>query len=191
VNKENDMKSVAAVKTTDQISTVSHMLEKHGGDTYRDIWQLGLNLALRISDLLNLTYDDFAGGETITVIEGKTGKTRIIKLNEKAQTIVKQRQALNPNDNYLFQSVGNRAKKLQKPLSREAVARKFAEVGNIIGVHLGTHSMRKTRGYAMWDAGVPLEVIARVLNHSSPAVTMRYIGLEQADINKTYDDFVL
>ena len=185
------MKSVAAVKTTDQISTVSHMLEKHGGDTYRDIWQLGLNLALRISDLLNLTYDDFAGGETITVIKGKTGKTRIIKLNEKAQTIVKQRQALNPNDNYLFQSVGNRAKKLQKPLSREAVARKFAEVGNIIGVHLGTHSMRKTRGYAMWDAGVPLEVIARVLNHSSPAVTMRYIGLEQADINKTYDDFVL
>ena len=51
--------------------------------------------------------------------------------------------------------------------------------------------MRKTRGYAMWTAGVSLEVIARVLNHSSPAVTMRYIGLEQADINKTYDDFVL
>ncbi len=185
------MKSVAAVKTTEQIAVVSHMLEKHGGDTYRDIWQLGLNLALRISDLLNLTYEDFAGGETITVIEGKTGKTRIIKLNEKVQTIVKQRQAHNPNDKYLFQSLGNRAKKLQKPLSRETVARKFAEVGEIIGVHLGTHSMRKTRGWAMWSAGVPLEVIARVLNHSSPAVTMRYIGLEQADINQTYDDFVL
>ena len=185
------MKSVSAVKSTEQISTVSHMLEKHGGETYRDIWQLGLNLALRIGDLLNLTYDDFAGGETITVIEQKTGKSRTIKLNEKVQTIVKQRQALNPNDNYIFQSVGNRAKKLLKPLSRETVARKFAEVGEIIGVHLGTHSMRKTRGYAMWDAGVPLEVIARVLNHSSPAVTMRYIGLEQADINKTYDDFVL
>ena len=185
------MKSVSAVKSTEQISTVSHMLEKHGGEIYKDIWQLGLNVALRISDLLNLTYLDFAGGETITVIEQKTGKSRTIKLNEKAQTIVKQRQVLNQNDKYLFQSVGNRAKKLQKPLSRETVARKFAEVGEIIGVHLGTHSMRKTRGYAMWDAGVPLEVIARVLNHSSPAVTMRYIGLEQADINKTYDDFVL
>jgi len=185
------MKSVAAVKTTDQISTVSHMLEKHGGDVYRDIWQLGLNLALRISDLLNLTYDEFTGGETITVIEQKTGKSRTIKLNEKVQSIVKQRRLNNPHDMYLFQSVGNRAKKLQKPLSRETVARKFAEVGEIIGVHLGTHSMRKTRGWAMWSAGVPLEVIARVLNHSSPAVTMRYIGLEQADVNKTYDDFVL
>ena len=78
-------------------------------------------------------------GETITVIEGKTGKTRISKLNEKVQTIVKQRQALNPNDNYLFQSVGNRAKSLLKPITRETVARKFAEVGEIIGVHLGTH----------------------------------------------------
>jgi hypothetical protein len=55
---------------------------------------------------------------------------------------------------------------------------------------LGTHSMRKTRGYVMWVAGVPLEVMARVLSHSS-AVTMIYIGLEQEDINKTYDDFVL
>ena len=51
--------------------------------------------------------------------------------------------------------------------------------------------MRNIRGYAMRDAGVPLEVIARVLNHSSPAVTMRYIGLEQEDINKTYDAFIL
>jgi hypothetical protein len=51
--------------------------------------------------------------------------------------------------------------------------------------------MRKTRGWAMWVAGAPLEVIARVLNHSPPAVTMRCIGLEQADNNKTYDDFVL
>ena len=130
-------------------------------------------------------------GETITVIEGKTGKTRISKLNEKVQTIVKQRQSRNPNDNHLFQSVGNRAKSLLKPIMRETVARKFAEVGEIIGVHLGTHSMRKTQVYAMWIAAVPLEVIARVLNHRSSAVTMRYIGLEQADINKTYDDFIL
>jgi len=80
---------------------------------------------------------------------------------------------------------------IAKTIKQRNCARKFAEVGEIIGVHLGTHSMRKTRGWAMWDAGVSLEVIARVLNHSSPAVTMRYIGLEQADINKTYDDFVL
>jgi hypothetical protein len=38
--------------------------------------------------------------------------------------------------------------------------------------------MRKIRGYAMWDAGALLLVIARVLNYSSPSVTMRCIGLE-------------
>jgi integrase len=182
------MNSVQAVKGTEQIAVVAHMLEKHGGTIYRDVWNLGINLALRISDLINLTYDDFSGGETITVIEGKTGKTRIIKLNDKVKTIVAHRRSERPDDNYIFQSVGNRAKSLSRPLNRSTIARKFAEVGAIIGVHLGTHSMRKTRGYAMWDAGVPLEVIARVLNHSSPSVTMIYIGLEQDDVNKTYDE---
>ena len=85
--------------------------------------------------------------------------------------------------------------KTKKPITTQQYARiikgwmRKLEVEDVS--RYSTHSMRKTRGYAMWDAGVPLEVIARVLNHSSPAVTMRYIGLEQADINKTYDDFVL
>lgn len=49
--------------------------------------------------------------------------------------------------------------KLEKQLSREIVARKFTDVGEIIDVHLVTHSMRKTHGRAMWDTGVLLEVI--------------------------------
>lgn len=185
------MKSVAAVKTKEEISTVSHMLEKHGGEIYREIWNLGINLALRISDLLNLKYTDFMNDDSITVIEKKTGKSRTIKLNEKAQTIIRRRQSEFPNDVFLFQNKSNRAKNLNKALSREVVARKFAEVGEIVGIHLGTHSMRKTRGFAMWDAGVPLEVICKVLNHSSPAVTMVYIGLTQDTVDKTYDDFIL
>jgi hypothetical protein len=32
---------------------------------------------------------------------------------------------------------------------------------------------------------------AKVLNHSSPAVTMRYIGLVQQDIDDSYTEFEL
>jgi hypothetical protein len=38
---------------------------------------------------------------------------------------------------------------------------------------------------------VSLEQIAKVLNHSSPAVTMRYIGLTHAQTMATYDEFQL
>ncbi|MOA18625.1 hypothetical protein D3C78_1389570 [compost metagenome] len=50
--------------------------------------------------------------------------------------------------------------------------------------------MRKTRGWLMYSGGTPLEVICKVLNHSSPAVTMVYIGLTQAEIDATYHEFV-
>jgi len=58
-------------------------------------------------------------------------------------------------------------------------------------VVLGTHSMRKTRGYAMHKAGRSIESIAKVLNHSSPTITMRYIGLVQQDIDESYTELEL
>jgi len=51
--------------------------------------------------------------------------------------------------------------------------------------------MRKTRGYAMYDAGRSIESICKVLNHSTPAVTMRYIGIDQRDIDQSYVEFEL
>ncbi|WP_421867057.1 tyrosine-type recombinase/integrase [Motiliproteus sp.] len=185
------MNEVEAVKKREDIQLVGHLLEKHGSKDYRDIWELGINAALRISDLLNLRYDDVVGVEELTLIEGKTEKKRSIKLNSKAQAIIARRHEENPSDVWLFQAKGNRAKGARKPVDRSTVARKFKEIGDIIGIALGTHSMRKTRGYAMWSDGVPVEFICKVLNHSSPSVTLRYIGIEQDDIRKSYDDYVL
>ncbi len=50
------MNTVDAVKTRDEISSITHLLKKIGGDIYSDIWKVGLNLGLRITDLLSLKY---------------------------------------------------------------------------------------------------------------------------------------
>lgn len=185
------MNEVEAVKDKSQIKMVSHLLDKHGSTDYKDIWELGINAALRISDLLALQYSDVEGVEVLNLVEGKTKKARSIKLNCKALEIIQRRRSDNPADTWLFQAKGNRAKSSEKPIDRSTVARKFKEIGEIIGVQLGTHSMRKTRGYAMWSDGVPIEVICKVLNHSTPAVTMRYIGIDKQHIHQTYDDYIL
>lgn len=185
------MNDVDAVKDKGQIQMVSHLLEKHGSADYRDIWELGINAALRISDLLSLKFSDVEGIEVLKLVEGKTKKVRSIKLNSKALEIIQRRRKAYPADVWLFQAKGNRAKNAEKPIDRSTVARKFKEIGDIIGVQLSTHSMRKTRGYAMWSDGVPVEVICKVLNHSTPAVTLRYIGIEKQDIHRSYDDYVL
>ncbi|WP_060494451.1 tyrosine-type recombinase/integrase [Pseudomonas sp. NBRC 111140] len=182
------MQLVEAVKTKEGIELVRRKLELNarGNELYADIWKFGINTALRISDLLEITLQEAQSGQ-LRIVEGKTGKPRTIKLNEGAQAIVKARSA--PGRVYLFEVDSNRAK--GKPVSRAAVAKAFKDVGDELGIALGTHSMRKTRGWMMHREGMSIELICKVLNHSSPAVTMAYIGLTAQDVADTYDQFVL
>lgn len=184
------MKSVDAVKTVEDVKFISRKLTLNakGNTLYSDIWEFGLQVALRISDLLSVTMEEAKQGR-IVLKEEKTGKTRSIDLNEKARGIVAKRAAEHPQHIYLFEVESNRAK--GKPVSRISVANAFKAVGDEIGIQLGTHSMRKTRGWIMHSHGVSIEKICKVLNHSSPAVTMAYIGLTQAEIDATYHEFVI
>lgn len=179
------MQTVEAVKVKSQIDDIKALLRSYGkSDLYSDVWTFGINTALRIQDLLNIRCSDI-NNNSITLKEGKTGKTREITLNSAAMEVVNRRCKANPDDSYLFQVHSNRAS--NKPVSRESVARMFKEVGDKMGIKLGTHSMRKTRGYAMYKGGARIELIAKVLNHSSTASTLRYIGIEKEDIQNTYE----
>lgn len=184
------MELVEAVKTTEEVERVTRKLtfNARSNTLYADIWQFGLQVALRISDLLTITMAEAQTGQ-LKVIEGKTGKVRIIQLNEKARSIAAARAHSNSEAVYLFEVNSNRAK--GKPVSRVAVAKAFKAVGEEMGIHLGTHSMRKTRGWVMHQAGVSIEMICKVLNHSSPAITMAYLGITQSEIDSTYDQFVI
>ena len=184
------MKTVEAV-SRDEIAVVERKFRLNGWDSTADLWKIGINLALRISDLLSLRYEQLTG-DVLLIREGKTGKPRRIVINNTAREVIDRRRRDNPDHIYLFQSVGNRSKSLPpKPISRQVITKYFQEVGEEIGIHLGTHSMRKTRGRAMYEAGVPIEQICRMLNHTTPAVTMRYIGMTQRTIDDTYTTFEL
>ncbi|MEM8563240.1 MAG: tyrosine-type recombinase/integrase [Pseudomonadota bacterium] len=186
------MNEVEAVKTKAEIATVEHLLRKHKGDLYGDIWRIGVNLALRISDLLAIEYAamDMERRE-LRLVEGKTAKVRHLRLNNTVYLIVERRRGEHPTDTYLFQVHSNRTQGLVKPVGRVTVAKAFKEVGDILRVRLGTHSMRKSRGWAMYSDGVPIEMIAKVLNHSSPSVTMAYLGITKAEVLQTYLDYEL
>jgi integrase len=166
------------------------LLVKKYKPIYADIWKIGINTALRITDLLSIKFDNLdLANQELRLIERKTGKKRIIRLNRLVIDIIKKRRANHPFHQYLFEVDCNRAK--GKPISRETVSRAFKEASNLIGLQLNTHSMRKSRGKAMFDAGVPVEMITKVLNHSTTSVTLRYIGITNEQVQKTYDDFEL
>jgi len=183
------MKSVNAVKAED-MTAVHKILKKYNPDIYSDIWTVGCQLALRISDLLSIKYSQLdIDNRELKLIESKTGKNKTIRLNTKALEVITARKKKNPTDTYLFQVNSNRAK--NKPISRVSVSRVFKDAGDILGMNINTHSMRKSRGLAMFKAGIPVAKIAKVLNHSSEAATMRYLGITEEEVLQTYDDFVL
>ena len=179
-----------AVKTPEEVQEISKklLLNARGNPLYSDLWNFGLQVALRISDLLTITTAEALTGR-IVLKDGKTSKTRSIDLNTKAMEIVHARRAAYPHHTYLFEVESNRAS--SKPVSRVAVAVAFKAVGDELRIRLGTHSMRKTRGWLMHDSGRSIEFICKVLNHSSPAVTMAYIGLTQCEIDQSYHDFII
>jgi integrase len=78
------MKSVDAASKT-QIEMMHAVLNKKFGQLYADIWKVGVNLSLRISDLLALKYSDLNLEErSLKLVEAKTGKQKLIRLNATA-----------------------------------------------------------------------------------------------------------
>ena len=178
----------AATKT--EIEMMHTLLRNKFGELYADVWKVGVNLSLRISDLLRLKYGDLNLEErSLKLVEAKTGKLKLIRLNPSVIAVVEKRRQQYPSDVWLFQVHSHRAK--DKPISRVSVSRVFKEAGELLGLRINTHSMRKSRGMAMYKDGVPIEKIAKVLNHSNTSSTLRYLGITQEEVLQTYDDYEL
>ncbi|MGR5144456.1 tyrosine-type recombinase/integrase [Photobacterium sp. DNB23_23_1] len=186
------MAEVQAVKSRDTIQLISHLLEIRHSQQMADIWNVGLNLALRISDLLAIKFSDI-DEDRLTIHESKTGKKAQIILNPKSLNIIHRIQQENPHHIYLFQSYRNQQaiNSPAKPLSRRAVSKVFASIGEEIKLSLGTHSMRKTRGYHLYQSTKDIGRVMRMLRHSSEGVTLRYIGITQDDIDSDFRELVL
>ncbi len=156
---------------------------------------LGLNTALRISDILNLTYDDVYQDKKvrkhITVTEQKTGKENRILLNREAKTaleqyrkVLVQTQMYKDGNPYLFPS----PLKAYAPISRSQAYRMITSAAKAIGIegHISCHSLRKTFGYHAWKQGCDPVVIMVIFNHSSLSITKRYLCIEQDDKDEVY-----
>ena len=52
--------------------------------------------------------------------------------------------------------------------------------------NIGTHTLRKTFGYYAYQSGIAIEVLQKLFNHSTPAITLRYIGITQEHLDEVY-----
>ncbi|MDR1194508.1 MAG: tyrosine-type recombinase/integrase [Peptococcaceae bacterium] len=151
---------------------------------------MGVHTALRVSDLLRLTWDDVYDfnrqrvRDSVTLTEKKTGKSQVVALNGRAQAALT-----------LYVSAARRGKILiasrkgsNKAICRVQAYRVIRAAAEALGFagRVSCHSLRKTFGYHAWKSGVNPAVIMEIYNHSSFAVTRRYLGVTQDDKDKVY-----
>jgi integrase len=146
--------------------------------------------ALRISDVLRLKWDDVYDfkhkciRKSIVLTEKKTGKTKSIALN-KHVTSALGKYAKNAAASGGFIIVNTRTCKALCRVQAYRIIRAAAEALNIPS-RVSCHSLRKTFGYHSWKSGVSPAVIMEIYNHSSFAVTKRYLGITQDDKDEAY-----
>ena len=213
MNRRKLMSTTQPIKDRSSLDTFKnyYLLQKPNPRNYTLII-LGLNTALRISDILQLTWDDVYDERTasmrrhLEVREKKTGKTNLIALNDTlcrallayqehtfsgcAAKTGKDRSG-NSYDGFRF--LFPSCKRKNFPLSRYQAFRIIKEAAAFANLpsHVSPHSLRKTFGYHAWKQGIPPALLMDIYNHSSYRITKRYLCIEQDERDEVYRNILL
>lgn len=181
--------TVEPIREKSKIKSMYYYL-KGKDPKYGLLFKFGLNTGLRISDILPLRTSDVFNerGEFkdhLVLNEKKTGKEKKIKINNalKEELLSFTSEDARKNSVYLFYNcrTGNHIQRIQA----YKVLKEASRVCNI--ENFGTHSMRKTWGYWTYKASkYNIGLIMDTFNHSSPNVTLRYIGVNQDQKDELY-----
>lgn len=184
--KRGSQITVDPIRKIKDIKSISDFLAANPRDYL--LFIMGINNGLRIGDLLKLKVGQVKHlkiGDSLNIKESKTKKNNILVINKTEYKALRNYfDDINSNDDdFLFKSrKGNDA--LTVPAVNKMV-KKWTSTINLRG-NYGTHSLRKTWGYIQRTVyGVGFEIISKRFNHSSPTVTMRYLGIEDKEVHNT------
>ena len=152
----------------------------------------GVHTGLRVSDLLRLRRGDVYDFERgvfrshLTLTERKTGKAKTLALNKRILSALALCFGGDFGSAQDFLFPNNRKKRAA--IGRVQAWRIVRDAAIAVGVAccVGIHGLRKTMGYHLWKAGVQAVMLMDIYNHSSFAVTKRYLGITQDERDKVY-----
>ena len=185
-------KTTADFLQWDEAMNLIRKLAKDGNYKMSLLIALGCFTGLRISDILALRWKQILHVSEFTITEKKTEKQRTLRLNPQLQRHIaecyEQIEPIGTSAPILVSQKGTiftiqRINVMLKDIKR----RYHLRVGNF-----SCHSLRKTFGRQVYtmsgdSAELALVKLMELFNHSSIAITKRYLGLRQEEILETYD----
>ena len=167
-------------------------LAKDGNYKMSLLVAIGCFTGLRISDILALRWKQILGVPDFTIIEKKTGKRRTIRLNPELQRHIvdcyNHIQPIGIESPILVSQKGTTFSVQRINSILKDLKKKYRLKIN----HFSCHSLRKTFGRQVYNMNsdsseLALVKLMELFNHSSVAITKRYLGLRQEEILETYD----
>lgn len=208
--KEGERQTVYPLKKHDEIIAMANWLLEHKGKKYVLAFTLGVNVGLRANELLSLRMnqvftpngsvrliedlDDTS--DAIEILQSKTGKYRAVFLNQACKDVLEwcfpEQGAYLHCDGYLFPS--REGDFIQVGTFRKAMK----EAAKACGVkqNVGTHTCRKTWGWHQYKynsdkANMDITMLQRAFGHSSPEVTLRYLGITDEEDKALYHNMCI
>ncbi len=186
------MNFVEPIRDRKKIAQIKNLLR--GQRRYRDLllFVVGINTALRASDLLQLQIGHFMDDHQQTkgrfwIKEHKRGKRHEVVINNSIKEVLNEYLKSYPGivnnfENFVF--FNTKTYDFTKPIKRGQAWKFINTICQEIGLsgNYGTHTLRKTWGYHARMLGVDLALIMHKLNHESIAYTKRYLGITDAEL---------
>ncbi|HIY58703.1 MAG TPA: site-specific integrase [Candidatus Tetragenococcus pullicola] len=157
------------------------------------IFQVGKATLLRVSDVLALHSTDVFDErgdvrQTAYIHDKKTGKANRLYLKPVTGDLYRYRSWLQEQEitsPWLFPSTQHP----DRHITEKQFYKIMAKVGDLLSLdYLGTHTMRKTGAYRVYtQSNYNIGLVMHLLNHSSEAMTLAYLGLDQASREEMLD----
>jgi len=182
------MELVQPIRDKQKIEEIKSILKVNGT---RDLllFCMGINIGLRISDLLKLKVIDVKNKSHVEIKEQKTGKVKRFPIIGNLQVLIEEYTKNKPLSDYLFKSRNGENKPITRVMAYMIINKACQKCG--IQDNIGTHTLRKTFGYHHYQNFHDVAILQYLLNHSSPSITLRYIGISQDNVEKTLQQFEL
>lgn len=177
------MNTVEPIRDMDLVLDVADYLKVKNERDYL-LFMFGIYTGLRISDILKFRVRDVKDKDAIYIREKKTGKEKRFPVNEELKPIIANYIRGKRDYEFLFKSPNFP----NKAISRQQAYNILSEAGKTFGISaIGTHTLRKTFGYHMYQQTHDAVTIKEILNHSDISVTLRYIGINQDNKDKAIE----
>ena len=157
------------------------------------IFQVGKATLLRVSDVLALRRseifnNDGAIKKNAYIRDKKTGKPNTLYLRPVQSDLITYSHWLKDNNiqsEWLFPSIKNP----NRHITEKQFYKIMSKTGDLLGInYLGTHTMRKTGAYRVYtQTNYNIGLVMSLLNHSSEAMTLKYLGLDQVSREQMLD----